>query len=255
MAIRAWGPVKISKPSAGAIIWAPVTDPYKFNRDIVAQIFRSEMGREISVKWVKEIPSGRWKHVDTIYSPPLITLLRHQMYWSDNFVAESMLRYLVSRKYNGKLTIELEEKFLRESLQELKGRFILTGDKSKLFDGCGLSRKNRLSPALIVSILDDIYHSYLFPYILEILPSQGGGTLSERFEALESYNCRIYAKTGTLNGVSGLAGYLSQGNKWYAFAILTNGENPYKAKKEEERMILRFCINLNTTKQHRGAEK
>ena len=240
--IRAWGPLRIPEKSEETWIWAPVTDPAEFNRDIITYLLRGK-GLRAQVKVVEKLPEGEWTTLGTIPSPPLISLLRHQMYWSDNFVAESLMRYMTSRAYRSPDPTS-EEKFLKNELRLLKARFHLAGDKSTLSDGCGLARFNKLSPAFLVALLEGMFHSPLFPYVLEALPSDGEGTLSDRFSSLRELGCRIYAKTGTLRDVSALAGYLTWDGSWVAFAIISNDVNPYAAKRYEEKFLIKLCRRM-----------
>ena len=80
-----------------------------------------------------------------------------------------------------------------------------------LEDGAGLSRANRLSPAQLVDILERFRRwKHLLP---EIEP-------------------RIHAKSGSLIGVSSLAGYIRKKEAWRPFAIIINQKTPYRFRNE-----------------------
>lgn len=82
----------------------------------------------------------------------------------------------------------------------------------RLADGSGLSRYNQVAPATLGRVL--LAH----PELAELCPAPGQtGTLKKR----ELPDVR--AKTGTLGGVSGLAGRLRSGAKTYWFVLLING--------------------------------
>ncbi len=115
------------------------------------------------------------------------------------------------------------------------GRFLqklgVSPTEFNLDDGCGLSRDNTISANAIVRVL---MHNWVAPYRQQFLDSLsiGGvdGTLKKRFgNGLEG---RVHAKTGFIDGVSCLSGYLEAGNgNWYAFSILMNGI-PYKSNSQ-----------------------
>jgi D-alanyl-D-alanine carboxypeptidase/D-alanyl-D-alanine-endopeptidase (penicillin-binding protein 4) len=78
-----------------------------------------------------------------------------------------------------------------------------------LQEGAGLSRKNRLKPTQLVSLLHD------FKRWKHLLPKKETG---------------VYAKSGTLKGVSTLAGYLVRNNEWKPFALMMNQHVPHKLR-------------------------
>ncbi len=95
-------------------------------------------------------------------------------------------------------------------------------------DGSGLSRKNRLSANAITSVLYDVYRSNnkLFEKSLAV----GGveGTVSKRF-AEKNYKGKVFCKTGYINGVRTLSGWVKTSKGDYIFSILTNNSN-WKSK-------------------------
>ena len=93
-----------------------------------------------------------------------------------------------------------------------------------LSEASGLSRNNRLSASVLVRCL--LVTGRSFPYNVEFMSSLGvagaDGTLKEKFTD-NGARRRIRAKTGTLRGVNGLAGFgISREGKVFAFAILVN---------------------------------
>jgi len=91
-----------------------------------------------------------------------------------------------------------------------------------LDDGCGLSRENNISSYALARVL---MHNFCSPYrdtFIESLAVGGvDGTLKHRFGGIAG---RVHAKTGFIEGVSSLSGYLqAKDGNWYAFSILING--------------------------------
>ena len=108
-----------------------------------------------------------------------------------------------------------------------------------LADGCGLSRGNRLSPAELVKLLAHLASGPNAATFLQSLSVAGqDGTLSKR---LEAHTGRILGKTGSLDGVTTMAGYVldGDGHPAVAFAIFCNkvqGGNPL-AKDVQEALV------------------
>jgi len=91
-------------------------------------------------------------------------------------------------------------------------------------DGCGLSHENRVSARAIVRILEYNFYGKNRDAYIATLPIAGqDGTLEKRFKGSDLRG-RVYAKTGFIEGVSALGGYLKgKDDRWYAFSILMNG--------------------------------
>jgi D-alanyl-D-alanine carboxypeptidase len=85
----------------------------------------------------------------------------------------------------------------------------------------------------------------LFLLVLAILAVGGpDGTLDKRF--LDDLRGRVFAKSGFVNNVSCLSGYLkARDDQWYAFSILMNGTG-YGAKQLQERVVK--AIDTSTIK-------
>jgi serine-type D-Ala-D-Ala carboxypeptidase/endopeptidase (penicillin-binding protein 4) len=96
-------------------------------------------------------------------------------------------------------------------------------DSYEQVDGSGLSRSNRAKPSTFVTLLREMYAQDGSGLFYQSLPIAGvNGTLQNRFRntAVEG---RVHAKTGTLQGVRALSGYLE--NDSYgtiAFSIVVN---------------------------------
>ena len=97
------------------------------------------------------------------------------------------------------------------------------GDQFHLDDGCGLSKANAVTAAAVTQVLAYDFagpHARVFMDTLAVAGADG--TLAERF-GRSTLRGRVLAKTGTVNGVSCLSGYLhARDGQWYAFSILMN---------------------------------
>jgi len=111
-----------------------------------------------------------------------------------------------------------------------------------LDDGCGLSRKNNISPSALVTILQHQYFGKNRDLFVRTLAVAGvDGTLENRFDGTPLRE-RVFAKSGFIDGVSTLSGFAKGKNdQWYAFSILFNGipkQSNSIAKKLQERIVL-----------------
>ena len=95
-------------------------------------------------------------------------------------------------------------------------------DNYNIVDGSGVSMYNYISPDLLVAYLKYAYtHKEIFEPFYEALPIAGvDGTLRYRMRKSNVFR-NVHAKTGTVKGVSSLAGYVrSAKGDLLAFAII-----------------------------------
>ncbi len=149
---------------------------------------------------------------------------------SDNFAAEMLFKALGSQFGSGG-THAAGQAVVRS---EMKG----LGLNASISDGSGLSRSNRTSPRQVVRLFQMMAQRPDEGMALRAsLPVAGrSGTLTRRMRGTPAErSCR--AKTGTLNGVSALAGIcVTDAGDDVAFAFLLNGVNTSSAKRIEDRM-------------------
>jgi serine-type D-Ala-D-Ala carboxypeptidase/endopeptidase (penicillin-binding protein 4) len=102
------------------------------------------------------------------------------------------------------------------------------------YDGSGMSPRDQMTPRALTQLL--VYAQKQFWGIgwRESLPVAGiDGTLDHRFQN-SPLKGKVWAKTGTLNEVNALSGYLTAASgKTLAFSILVNGRRPGNNQEEE----------------------
>lgn len=152
---------------------------------------------------------------------PLEDVLRPMLKRSTNSYAETMLLNLVPDDGNWSYQA------CRKAVSDTYGKAAThtsSAEQTVVADGSGLSRGNAASAESEVNLLRYIARNRrLFTTIYENLPIGGvDGTLIRRLKKPMVYD-NVRAKTGTLNGVQTLAGYLtaSSGDR-IAFAIMLN---------------------------------
>ncbi len=150
---------------------------------------------------------------------PLRTIVDLFLKYSNNFIAESLLKQL------GRLDSGQPGSWQNGALA-LRARLAALGlplEGVVLVDGSGLSRDNRVSARLLVAALRRAEQSFgVGPDLLAALPIAGeDGTLRKRAEPIRRM---LRAKTGTLDGVTALTGFArSDAGREVVFALISNG--------------------------------
>ena len=149
-------------------------------------------------------------------SPRMSVLVKHTNRPSDNYMAETLLKALGADHGTGGTTAAGTAVARREA-----ARF---GARPTMVDGSGLSRGNRTTPRDVVELLAGIDGTELGrPLRVSLAVAGRSGTLADRMRGTAARG-RCRAKTGTLNGVSNLAGYCtSRSGARTAFALLMSG--------------------------------
>ena len=117
--------------------------------------------------------------------------------------------------------------------QSLTNHFNLPAGSIKVRDGSGLSHGNRISPAAMTKLLSSVAFRPDALILLESLPFSGiDGGLRKRMKSAP-YRGRAAAKTGYVDGVSCLSGYVLDGESRpaIAFSVLVNNVPLGKASR------------------------
>ena len=148
-------------------------------------------------------------------------ILTKMMKESDNLYAESM--YYQIAALGGVKRASADK--ARQWERKLVSRIGLNPGEYKFADGSGLSLYNYVTPELMVQLLRFAWHNPdIFTRLYASLPIAGiDGTLEKRMQkTLAQGNVR--AKTGTLTGISSLAGYCTASNgHTLCFCIINQG--------------------------------
>lgn len=166
-------------------------------------------------------PKSKALLVDHV-SPPLSQILLELGKHSDNFVAEMLLKALGAE---GKAAPGTSQDGAAFVVQELS-RMGVNTTGLKIINGSGLFDGNKVTPLQISTLLRALCEiPSVFPEMLSQLAVAGqDGTLHKRMGNLPSHIV-VRAKTGTLNGVIALSGYVlgSKPGDGFAFSMLANG--------------------------------
>lgn len=154
--------------------------------------------------------------IATLRSPPLSAVLTEMLTSSDNLTAEMVTRELAAQAGGPGTTARGTQEVVRAL-----GDLGLPTEGVVITDGSGLARQDRATCALLLAALGRASEPR-FATLRDGLAVAGErGTLATRLRGTALAG-RLHAKTGSLNGVSGLAGFV-EGAHGLRFALLANG--------------------------------
>ncbi len=196
----------------------------------VAKLLASDTVKFSStLTWGKENTTEKGMYPLGFIRTPLMKVMNRMLKSSDNIYAESMLLNLVKNDDNW--SYDGCKDIVRKMVEKICTNYrpdMLSGSLSTYYyniaDGSGLSRSNKTTAQSQVDLLRYVYHNKnIFQLLYDNMPIAGvDGTLGHRMTDGMAHN-NVHAKTGTLNGVSTLSGYLTATNGHdIAFSILIN---------------------------------
>lgn len=178
---------------------------------------------------IKELPKEDYNLFYTYYSEPLITVLRDLNKHSNNFSADQLLKHIGGQIYGPPATYEKGLKVIEDFMK------IVGIDKSEYYitNGSGLSHENRISSEAVVRLLNYIYNNFqLMPeYLSSLSIASGDGTIRKRFFNTPC-ELKTRAKTGSIDGVSSIAGYtINSKSEVISFSLIANGFEPKRYRE------------------------
>lgn len=246
MLVRTWGTI----PASGLKVYLAVDDPAEF----AAQAFlKALLGRGIKVNGTAatahQFPEGTGDFAGEREEPvhlaqpdlktvepdlngrrmlarrvsvPVVQDIAMINKTSQNLHAELLLRLL------GK--VEGTDGSFEQGARVVRQFLVNAGVKDSeffLYDGSGMSPDDRVAPRAFTTLLDYAARQPWGKEWRETLPIGGvDGTLQDRFRN-SPLSGKVWAKTGTLNEVNSLSGYVTAASgKMVAFSILVDGQRP-----------------------------
>ena len=157
------------------------------------------------------------EEIARLSAPPLLQSVIAVSEDSDNLAAEMLLRH-VARETGG----EGAEDGL-DAVNAMLDQAGIGRNEVELFDGSGLTPYNRVSPHGVVKFLTWTAQQPWGDQFRATLPVGGQtGSLARRFRGTP-LDGRIFAKTGTVQGVNALSGFLvAASGETLAFSIIAN---------------------------------
>jgi D-alanyl-D-alanine carboxypeptidase/D-alanyl-D-alanine-endopeptidase (penicillin-binding protein 4) len=172
-------------------------------------------------------------------SPTLNVLITRMLKKSDNIIADSLFKKVGGVYFSTQGSWHTGTQAQAAILGNKTG---INFQNTVILDGSGLSRDNAVTPLDFVKLLTFTYNNMPNNSLFyNALPRSGiDGTLRNRLGGPTID--RVHAKTGTMQGTSGLAGYIrTANNKQVAFAILVNENTTLKKQWSYHLLEDRIC--------------
>jgi D-alanyl-D-alanine carboxypeptidase/D-alanyl-D-alanine-endopeptidase (penicillin-binding protein 4) len=210
----------ISEDAPEAVIYKSISNP---NLWVGMQLKEFLKQRGISLKGKVKVAACEAGASTIAVSPSknLNEILSDMLKFSNNFVAEMLAKNLAAEN-------SASPAKMKDGIEEIKKYMDSVGFARKdytLENVSGLTRDNRFTAKQLALVLNTIKNDFLiFPEFLSGLPIAGvDGTLKNRMKKGEQTLVR--AKTGYLDGVVGLAGYIGRKNDSpLIFVFMYNGD-------------------------------
>jgi D-alanyl-D-alanine carboxypeptidase/D-alanyl-D-alanine-endopeptidase (penicillin-binding protein 4) len=217
-------------------IYRPVHDPLA-NYMAVFESVVAQHGLKVGGRYRAGVTPAGAERLLRSDSEPLAEIVATTSKQSNNLFAEHVLRVLGAEKHGGPGTTE---KGLR-SVNAYLTRLGVAGDGVVLVNGSGLSRDIRLRPSVVDAVLMDMARdpAVSAEFMASLSVAGRDGTLWSRFRE-EGMDGRVRGKTGTLDGVHCLAGYVrAADDELYAFTFLVNDIPGVaaRARKAHDRLV------------------
>jgi len=202
-----------------------IHDPTQFTGQLFKQMLFKKGKKINSIK--KGLVPQQAKLITFHKSKSLVPIIENLMVKSDNLTAELLIKTIgfEANKKEGNWKNGLKE--VRKFINDTVG---IDTTKFSIQDGSGVSRYNYGSPSQYIDLLKWAYkNKAIRNQFINTLPnSTPEGVLHKR-----NLPNRVYAKTGSLSGVTTLSGYIfTDSGEIVAFSILMNGFKgtslPYK---------------------------
>ncbi|HEV2846357.1 MAG TPA: D-alanyl-D-alanine carboxypeptidase/D-alanyl-D-alanine-endopeptidase, partial [Thermoanaerobaculia bacterium] len=199
--------------------WVTVPDPVRyFGAGLRAALAEEGIVVEGALRPVERLPGAVWERV-AVHRSDLVTAVRTTNKRSQNFYAESLLKALAAERC-GRGSWREGARALGEFVESIG----VPRSAFQFADGSGMSRQNRITARALTTLLRHMFFHPAASEFAQSLPYAGENMGSwKRRMAAPPYRGNVFAKTGTLNGVSALSGYAKAASgKSYAFSIVLN---------------------------------
>lgn len=193
-----------------------------------------ELGGEFNGKLkLQDTPANAIKVLEQS-SEPLGSVVRDINKWSNNVMAKQLLLTMGAEKSGAPATEAKGIAAVRDWLLASGLKF----DELVIENGSGLSRIERISAAHLGQLLVRAYSSPVMPEMMASLPILSlDGTIRQRLKDSQSQG-RAHLKTGSLNGVSAIAGYVLDANGHrHVLVMLVNDTNANASRAAQDALI------------------
>ena len=196
-----------------------------------------DSGGIINGYYKKKNKSNKHLLIAEVFSDDLSSALKLMIKDSDNLTSRNI--FLSLPKLSKRKELRNSRKMLYQSMKEndIDWHF-----RDMIDNGSGLSRRTRIKAKSVMSLIQKIDQGAKFSSIKPMLPISGvDGTLKNIYQS-KSLRGQLRLKTGTLNGVRCLAGFITtKSGKEYRFVFMHNN---YDAHDYELRSFTTELLNM-----------
>ena len=234
--------------------------PDFFGRLLANRLTRGGIAVDSTRVAALEDPAAKGQPVGPVIVTPISTAVTRCNRDSQNLYAESLLKRMGAARtgqagswVNGAAMVRL---VLHERLHHatLASQIVVA-------DGSGLSRKNRVAASTMTAWLNSFRRDpELGPIFHDSLGEPGvQGTLDNRFNGVDLGQATVRAKSGYINEVSCLSGYVTMSDgRQRSFSILVNDLSQpgtvSRAKKMQERIVQAIATDLAAVAVQLGSD-
>jgi len=167
-------------------------------------------------------------------SEPLGSIVRDINKWSNNVMARQLLLTIAAEKAGAPATEAKGVSAIQAWLAASGFKF----GELVIENGSGLSRVERISAEHLGQLLVHAYSSPVMPEMMASLPILSiDGTIQQRLKGSQS-DGRAHLKTGSINGVSAIAGYVLDANSHrHVLVMLVNHARAGASKAAQDALI------------------
>ena len=167
-------------------------------------------------------------------SRPLSLVVRDINKYSQNLIARNLLLTILAENNGAPITENEAGRFAKEALVKQT----LKLDSLEMDNGAGLSRNAKINAEDLSFLLEKAYSGLYMPEFVASLPNMGiDGTLKNRGKKL-SVAKHAYLKTGSIQNVSAIAGYIfDKNNDIKVFVFMVNDPKANESSKIQDDLI------------------
>lgn len=182
---------------------------------------------------IQATPSSAVKVLEQL-SEPLGYVVRDINKWSNNLMARQLLLTLASEKQG----VPATEAKGAQALKDWMAAKDIDAKELVVENGSGLSRSERITAEHLGGLLVGAYNSPIMPELMASLPILAlDGTIKKRLNDSAAQG-RAHLKTGSLDGVSAIAGYvLDAKNRRQVMVMIVNHANAAASKNAQDALI------------------
>lgn len=217
--------IKGDIPDPGLLVGETLADHLKRTGYRIVKVETSRV--DYLSRYSPNVQSAPHRVGNTIFtraSRPLKEIVREVNVESNNHYAEHLIR-TVGRRGDSNIYSDALEEGIKQTLKYWD-EIGLDTTPLLMYDGSGLAPQNAVSARFLTDLLVYMHNrSDCSTAFFQSLPKAGQEGTLQNFLRGTRLNGKVMAKSGSIGGVQCYAGYLIDGNKRYAFAILVNKFN------------------------------